>query len=375
MPKIEHKSDQIADEIAWMLKRGMMPDDIDNYPNFKKFIEENPFAAELIDGLTDAENYRAPSYDKQADVDRLVRELKRRRKRRSTRMRIGTAAAAAACIVAVLLLVRPSAERIENAGTIASAEHPFLIKGDGQVVSLEAESIDLTALPQEHAQEPTASADAAASFNQVIVPSRHMLSVTLPDGSKVILNAESSLGYNTDFGQNNRDVELIGEAYFMIEKSDIPFHLKMGDSRVTVYGTEFNADYRNEEQVEVVLVSGSIGFDTRQSEVIMKPGQLCRCELPDGDAVLSNVDTSEYTSWRDNEFRHKSISMPDLLAELALWYGVEFEYDAEELAGIEIYISSSRGVELEELLPLIASSAGVGFDIRPGKISVKTTNL
>lgn len=374
MPEQKDKAHLIADDILRMLERGETADNLGAYPDFKEYLENNRYAAALLDDLSSAEGWRAPAGDKARDMKRLVTKLERRRRRRSLRIGAAVGAAAACIAFAVIALLPGKGPGVSE--LVRTAElNPVFIQSNGHriVVDGTVGNVDLAELSA-HIQEDEATEGDPAAFNHIIVPAGNMLTASLPDGSKVTLNAGSSLRYPTGFGNGSRNVELTGEAYFRVVKSDAPFRITTGDSRATVYGTEFNVDYQEGVQTEVVLVSGSVGFEAGGEEVMMKPGQMCRHAVGDEGITLADISVEDYTGWTRNEFKYNSIDIAELLRKLSGWYGVEFSYDPAKLAGIEIYIASSRDVPLDELLDLISDSSGLKFEVRAGKITANPKN-
>ena len=123
-------------------------------------------------------------------------------------------------------------------------------------------------------------------YNKVIVPRSGEYFVTLCDGSKVWLNADTEFEFPVNFSETIREVRLKGEAYFQVAKDcQKPFIVKSGEYQLQVYGTEFNLNTYHTDRIEAVLVKGSIGFRANAGckEIVLQPEQLgiantgCRC--------------------------------------------------------------------------------------------------
>ncbi len=175
-------------------------------------------------------------------------------------------------------------------------------------------------------------------------PKGGVYSITLSDGTKVWLNAESNLKYPSRFSKEERVVELDGEAYFDVAKVEInetknkstekqlwPFVVVSRGQRVEVLGTKFNVSvYGDQPELKTTLVEGSVrlvpqGGD-RSSGVILKPGQ--QGILFDGSLAVGvkTVDTESLIAWKDGYFYFNNTPTVELMKEVARWYDVEIVY-------------------------------------------------
>ncbi|MBD1422342.1 FecR family protein [Sphingobacterium chuzhouense] len=168
--------------------------------------------------------------------------------------------------------------------------------------------------------------------------------VTLPDGTKVRLNAGSTLKYPSRFVNDERFVELSGEAYFDVAKVEkprsnnrepvqiIPFKVKTKGQLVEVLGTEFNiCGYDDESDVRTTLVEGSVRLrsaDNYVSSVVLKPGQQGIVRDDNTEISVRPVDTEIYTAWKDGFFYFNNMPVYDLMKQVEKWYDVEVEYKA-----------------------------------------------
>ena len=145
---------------------------------------------------------------------------------------------------------------------------------------------------EKHAKET------AGEYNRLITPRGGEYAVVLADGTKVWLNAESELHYPVHFPEHEREVHLKGEAYFSVSKqAGKPFVVCVGDSRITVLGTEFNVRNYQDEVVATTLVKGAVRIHDAGRECDLTPGQQAVIET-DGIRVRE-VDTDLYTAWRE----------------------------------------------------------------------------
>lgn len=197
--------------------------------------------------------------------------------------------------------------------------------------------------------------------------------VVLPDGSKVWLNAGSSLKFPSTFGRlKNREVELVGEAYFEVFKNkNQPFVVKSKDQEITVLGTHFNVNsYAYEADVKTTLLEGSvqiIRLQEPEKKTILKPGQ---------QAVVSKqflriipVDVDVATAWKNGKFLFRNEKLESILNRLAYWYDVEIIYQGKKpdmlMSGV-----IERKRQLSSVLNLIAATGKVKFKIEGRKVYV-----
>lgn len=191
--------------------------------------------------------------------------------------------------------------------------------------------------------------------------------VILPDGTKVWLNAASSLRYPKQFTGATREVELNGEGYFEVTKNEHqPFLVKSNGQVVRVLGTAFNINaYHDEARVTTTLVEGSVaignGAATQSPKrlVALKPGQ--QASYQGGRIQVSTVDVNDYVAWKNGQFVFYGESMPMVIRQIERWYDVSFEH--QELAeGIELWGSLSRDAMLSQILKVIELNTPLTFE-------------
>jgi transmembrane sensor len=147
--------------------------------------------------------------------------------------------------------------------------------------------------------------------------------ITLPDGSKVVLNANSILKYKKE---NTREVWIQGEAFFSVvhTKNNEKFLVRTLDNlSVQVLGTTFNV-YNRKSKVKVVLNSGKIKLQLEgKSDVVMKPGELAEFKNSEQTYYIKDVDPSIYTSWTNKKLIFKNTPVREIAKLIEDTYGVE----------------------------------------------------
>jgi hypothetical protein len=186
--------------------------------------------------------------------------------------------------------------------------------------------------------------------------------ITLPDGSKVWLNASSTIKFPGVFKRNIREVELDGEAYFEIAKrSAMPFMVRSGSTEIEVLGTHFNVKaYSNQKVMKTTLVEGSIKINEGESSVLLKPGQ--QAQLAGGNmTILNNVDIEEQVAWKNGLFVFKDATIEEVMTQVASWYDLNVSYEGKIP---EKYLTGkiSRSVNASEFMNLL-NYAGVKYKI------------
>lgn len=194
--------------------------------------------------------------------------------------------------------------------------------------------------------------------------------VILPDGSKVWLNAASILKFPATFsGKANREVELIGEAYFEIQKDKIhPFKVKTIQQEVEVLGTHFNVNaYAEEGPVKTTLLEGSVKLVHQKKMAYLKPGQQGFIAADD-DFNVVKADLNYVSAWKNGEFIFNGTDLRSLMRQISRWYDVDVIY--EQGVKDDVFFGKiKRNAELSKVLKILALG-DVHFKIEDRKIIV-----
>lgn len=182
----------------------------------------------------------------------------------------------------------------------------------------------------------------------------------LPDGSKVWLNAESSLKYPIAFNGSDRLVELKGEAYFEISKdARLPFRIGIGAAQIEVLGTRFNVRaYPMDVYSKTTLVDGSIKVIRGKDEVLVKPGEQVEVKngAVDGEPglrVIRGIDLETVTSWRGGILTFRNDKLGDVMDRIGRFYGVEVEIRPGVMMDREFTGTLSRKLEINQVIKLL----------------------
>jgi transmembrane sensor len=170
----------------------------------------------------------------------------------------------------------------------------------------------------------------ALLFNTIITPRGGKYRLTLPDGSKVWMNAESTLRYPTAFNGNTREVTLAGEAYFEIAHNAAqPFHVQVKDIKVEVLGTHFNImAYENEAAIATTLVEGSVRVSSSSTQLHLKPGQQALQDNKGaGMKLINEADIQQVLAWKNEYFQFAGDRLDRLMRQIERWYDVTVVYE------------------------------------------------
>lgn len=247
-------------------------------------------------------------------------------------------------------------------GDIARQQNVIIsAKGSEIIYSHNAEAVD-----------KLVAADLRA-FNVIATPRGGQFEVVLPDGSKVWLNAASSLKYPVTFTGNKRKVELSGEGYFEVAKNPSkPFIVTTRGQTVEVLGTHFNINsYPDEKNIKTTLFEGRVQVrnSTHTGMLSLTPGE--QSVNTSGKLTLVNhADTDEAIAWKEGKFLFHNTGLTAIMKEISRWYDVDVEYQGK--ISHRHYIGRiSRNVPVSQIFEILKTS-GVNFTINGRKIIVRS---
>jgi len=254
--------------------------------------------------------------------------------------------------------------------TLDSAQNGALAQQGG----IKVMKVDSGQLAYETGEQPTSGT--AVQFNTLVTPRGGSYGVTLPDGTKVWLNAASTLKYPTAFTGKERKVTLEGEAYFeVVTNAAQPFKVSVSPTRsggdpmeVTVLGTRFNImAYRDEKTINTTLIAGAVK---------VAQGNMVRQLAPDQQALVSTtgemeirkeINAADAAAWKNGLFYFRKADLPSVMRQIARWYDMDIVYEGRP--DIRLSGMISRNINVSEVLKLLESN-GAHFRIAGKKIVV-----
>lgn len=344
---------------------------------------------EMYDAMIDQANVEAAmefqeTLDLEADWESVmarsgVRRLKNPYRRAIT---IGIAAATLAGIVTIVLTRKQSANPTKIMAVVKpTVIHPgtnaaTLTLGDGKEVKLGDQpglikETDGTAINQQNGglQYHKGQSDKEELiYNTLTTPKAGQYQLILEDGTKVWLNAASSLRFPVHFGKGEREVELTGEGYFDVAKDqEKPFKVKVREVEVKVLGTGFNIGAYADE-IKTTLVSGAVkvALNGNQSWQL-KPGQ--EAKVKNAKVSIGNADIEKVIAWKDGLFLFRDDDFRDIMNEVARWYDVGINYDGN-VPVKRITGNISRQASLSQVLEMLSFVSGAHFKMNGRVIDV-----
>lgn len=207
------------------------------------------------------------------------------------------------------------------------------------------------------------------------VESGEKAAITLPDGTKVYLNAATSLSYPNDFGLYQRDIHLTGEAYLEVAKdAERPFHVHTDDVEIEVLGTKFNVNsYPDQDEVETTLIEGAVKLTTKnnsQHPIIMKPSQ--KVIYSKKNRQLSSLQTTGYfeTAWTRGELVFRSAKFSDIIEKLKKRYGADIQISGDKY-DTDLFTGSFKEEYIHGVLKLLQMHYQFTYTEKNGKILIK----
>jgi transmembrane sensor len=261
----------------------------------------------------------------------------------------------------------------------------ILTLGDGSTITLDSSSIgtlgqqgnmhviklaDGRLQYKKDAHDPTAK---QTIYNNIATPRGGQYAVELADGTKVWLNASSSIQFPTEFSDSVREVTITGEVYFEVAHQSKPFKVKVHDTSIRVLGTHFNVmAYDNESTQNTTLLQGSLVVGTGMHSNLLMPGNQLRIDKTGDVAVIKNADTEEAVAWRTGKFLFNSADMYSIMRQVERWYNVEVNFEGS--VGLHFSGQLNRYANVSELLRKLELTNEVHFKLEKGKIIVQPGN-
>lgn len=205
-------------------------------------------------------------------------------------------------------------------------------------------------------------------LNTIATSRGQQFQVILPDGTKVWLNAASSLQFPSTFsGLTKRKVTLSGEAYFEVSKDKIhPFIVKSANQQVEVLGTHFNISaYPDEETVKTTLLEGAV----KVNEHLLKPNQ--QSVFTNGQISIHQVNAADAVDWNNGEFICRNEPLESIMKKISRWYDVEVVYRRPELKNKTFSGSLSRYDHISGILNALELAGSIKFKLEGKMILVQ----
>ncbi|MCT4588150.1 MAG: DUF4974 domain-containing protein [Carboxylicivirga sp.] len=196
--------------------------------------------------------------------------------------------------------------------------------------------------------------------------------VELSDGSEVVLNGNTKLTVPINFGETNRVVNLIGEAYFEVEHCDKqPFLVQSDQQDVLVLGTKFNVRvYPDENLYKTTLIEGLVEWTDGSQTVRLLPGMEIKYDHRLHNIKKETVDPSLSKSWITGLYEFRNASFNELAKAIEEWYGFQVDYNPDELKEYHLNGAFDKSSSLEENLELIKLMIPINYNIKENHVEI-----
>ena len=207
-------------------------------------------------------------------------------------------------------------------------------------------------------------------YNTISTPKGGQYELTLADGSKVWLNAASSIRFPASFTGKERRVKITGEVYFEVAKNQsMPFIVSVDDAEIQVLGTHFNVmAYKDESALETTLLEGSVKFVKDNNASMLKPGQQLQLTEKGQFKVVSGVDLEKVVAWKNGFFDFEGLNFETIARKLSRWYNVEVVYN-KKIDDL-FYAQIPRNTKLSVVLKALELTDKIHFEIEGSKVIV-----
>lgn len=210
-----------------------------------------------------------------------------------------------------------------------------------------------------------------AFYNTISTPRGGEYQVTLSDGTKVWLNAASSIRFPVVFTGKERKVVITGEAYFEVVKNkDMPFKVEANSTEIVDLGTHFNVNaYDDEASIKTTLLEGKVKVSVpNQTPEFLVPGQQADINKQGKIKVLDNVDTDEAVAWMHGHFQFKSADLQSILRQISRWYDVDIVYEGN--MNLHFTGQLNKNLNVSKVFETLSLTNEVHFKIEDKKIIV-----
>lgn len=260
-------------------------------------------------------------------------------------------------------------QQVEVRDLTPGTNKAFITLSDGSIVELR-EDQEAVVLGEELSYEDgtliAKMNEDEVVYSTIETPRGGQYQITLPDGTKVWLNANSKLTYPSRFTGGVRKVELAGEAYFEVLPlnvggSKVPFMVKTVQQEIEVLGTQFNIKaYTDDEgNTQTTLVEGAVQLHASGQTLLLHPGE--QGVSNHHGLNKKKVDVSQYIAWKNNEFVFEETELKDALKILSRWYDFDVSLESH-VPTTHLYGNIRRDENLTEVLKIMESS-GLRFRI------------
>ena len=197
--------------------------------------------------------------------------------------------------------------------------------------------------------------------------------LNLSDGSKLILNAATTIRFPETFAKHERKVELLtGEVFFEVNhKETQPFNVYTREQIINDLGTHFNVSaYLDEHLTKVTLLEGSVNVSKGNHVLTLRPGQQAITDNTNKIQLVKNADIDEAIAWKEGMFNFNSEDLAGIMRKVSRWYNVSVVYTDDSIKEIQFGAITTRFTNVSQVLKMLERTKKVHFRIESKKIIV-----
>jgi transmembrane sensor len=209
-------------------------------------------------------------------------------------------------------------------------------------------------------------------WNTLLVPAGNSYAFQLADGSKVWMNAVSELRFPLLFTQQERKVQLKGEAYFKVaHQAGQPFSVQVNGLTVKALGTEFNIKSYNGESTFISLVNGSVSVENAKDEqVILLPGESVIADNSNSPLRKEQFDETMVLAWMQGLYYFRNEQLQQIAVVAERWFDIQVQLNDPTLASLHFTGAMDRNKPVNTLFNMLASSGDIRYESKDGKIVI-----
>ncbi len=324
--------------------------DAENQHTVDSWIAENERNKDLFDKICSEDTMQKKIHNyKNSDAEQAFDKFLKARTQRSKRRilyRVLSGAATIALCLGLWTLVQLQKQKTQPLQVATTEQHatdmsenkPVLTLGDGTQMNVWGDNLHFKETEKgqkimlgDSLLSQRDDSTTTESYNTLEVPAMCDFHFTLSDGTKVWMNAASTLKYPTKFAADSRTIFASGEIYLEVAKdAKRPFYVAIDGITVKVLGTSFNIRaYENENDTKVTLIEGKIAAQTNDKEYTLTPGKQLKRGKTFGGVGIRTVDPTEIIAWTKGYYVFKKSRLQDVATTLQNWYGVTIMMTSE----------------------------------------------
>lgn len=278
--------------------------------------------------------------------------------------------------------VTPTTTTATSHDVAPNTKAPVLTLADGTIVSLDSTQQGTLAVQGntnvikdangQIVYTPAANASGAMLYNTMTVPKGgNVVSLALADGSKVWLNAASSIRYPAAFSGTERKVEISGEAYFEVARNkSMPFRVSRNNIDIEVHGTHFNVNaFPEEKDIKVTLLEGSVKVSSKVNAQwsMLKPGEQVIANGNSPFTIDHSPDLEQVMAWKNGLFMFNNTSIEEIMHQIERWYDVTVYYEGD-IKRWTFNGQISRYSNVSKVLEMMEATGTIHFRVEDRKI-------